>query len=245
LNYSVFPGFIIHEHLYNRLLGEALEIPGAKRTAYIIIDTTANRKRSGKMDNGIIYKKGYTSTHFFVMGILYFPDTGARILTRLGRLLYWERFFDKLMIRSDRWQWWENRQPREMCYATHRWCARDHKQWVSELERSRNIQWSGDWVRLDALASELRVEHPKTFRFMEVRCRNGETKEYWAFTKVVRLKRYGRKRLVIVRETSDLSDPPRYLLTSAKHWNSGRTIQTWSWGIKPIAALSQEREIIL
>jgi len=63
-----------------------LEIPGAKRTAYIIIDTTANRKRSGKMDNRIIYKKGYTSTHFFVMGILYFPDTGARI--PLPRRLY-------------------------------------------------------------------------------------------------------------------------------------------------------------
>jgi len=86
LDHSVFPGFIIHEHLYNRLLGEALEIPGAKRRAYIIIDTTANRKRSGKMDNRIIYKKGYTSTHFFVMGILYFPDTGARI--PLPRRLY-------------------------------------------------------------------------------------------------------------------------------------------------------------
>jgi hypothetical protein len=103
------------------------------------------------------------------------------------------------------------------------------KQWVSELECSRNIQWSGDWVRLDALAAELRVEHPETFRFIEVRCGNGKTKKYWAFTKVVRLKRYGRKRLVIVHETADLSDPPRYLLTSAKHWNSGRTIQTWSY----------------
>lgn len=86
LSESVFPGFIMQEHLCNRLLKEALGIPGAKRTAYIIIDTTANRKRSGKMDNRIIYKKGYTSTHFFVMGILYFPDTGARI--PLPRRLY-------------------------------------------------------------------------------------------------------------------------------------------------------------
>ena len=86
LSESVFPGFIIQEHLYSRLLKEALGIPGAKRTAYIIIDTTANRKHSGKMDNRIIYKKGYTSSHFFVMGILYFPDTGARI--PLPRRLY-------------------------------------------------------------------------------------------------------------------------------------------------------------
>jgi hypothetical protein len=103
------------------------------------------------------------------------------------------------------------------------------KQWVSELECSRNIQWRGDWVRLDALAASLRENHPVTFRFVRVHYRNGETKECWAFTKVVRLKRYGRKRLVIVHETEDLSDPPQYLLTSAKHWNSGRTIETWSY----------------
>ncbi len=46
---------------------------------------------------------------------------------------------------------------------------------------------------------------------------------------MVRLKRYDRKRLVIVHETADLSDPPRFLLTDAKHWNSGKTIQTWSY----------------
>ncbi len=109
-------------------------------------------------------------------------------------------------------------------------CIEAHgKQWVSELECSRNIQWHGDWVRLDALASELREKHPKSFRLVKVTCRNGETKEYWAFTKTVRLKRYGRKRLVIVHEKSDLSDAPRYLLTSARHWGSGRTIQTWSY----------------
>ena len=103
------------------------------------------------------------------------------------------------------------------------------KQWVSELERSRNIQWHGNWVRLDALAGELREKHPEGFHFVRVNCRNGETKECWAYTKVVRLKRYGRKRLVIVHEKADLSDAPRYLLTSARHWNSGRTIQTWSY----------------
>ncbi len=104
-----------------------------------------------------------------------------------------------------------------------------NKHWVTELECSRNIQWRGDWVRVDTLAAELRVDHPESFHHYKVRCRNGETKEYRAFTKVVRLKRYGRKRLVIVHETEDLNDPPRFLLTDANHWNSGRIIQTWSY----------------
>jgi hypothetical protein len=103
------------------------------------------------------------------------------------------------------------------------------KHWVTELECSRNIQWRGDWVRVDALAADLRADHPESFRHYRVKCRNGEAKDYWAFTKVVRLKRYGRKRLVIVHETADLSDPPRFLLTDANHWDSVRTIQTWSY----------------
>jgi len=103
------------------------------------------------------------------------------------------------------------------------------KHWVTELECSRNIQWGGDWVRADALAAELRENHPESFRHYRVSCRNGETKDYWVFTKVVRLKRYGRKRLAIVHETEDLTDAPRFLLTSANHWDSGRIIQTWSY----------------
>ncbi len=103
------------------------------------------------------------------------------------------------------------------------------KHWVTELECSRNIQWRGDWVRVDALAAELRENYPESFRHYRVSCRNGETKDYWAFTKVVRLKRYGRKRLTIVHETKDLTDAPRFLLTSANHWDSGRIIQTWSY----------------
>jgi len=103
------------------------------------------------------------------------------------------------------------------------------KHWVSEAECSRNIQWGGNWVRADTLAANLRENHPEGFCHYKVECRNGETKDFWAFTKVVRLKRYGRKRLVIVHENSDLSDPPRFLLTSANHWNSGRIIQTWSY----------------
>ena len=103
------------------------------------------------------------------------------------------------------------------------------KHWVSEVECSRHIQWHGQWVRVDEVAAELRQEHPESFRHKRVRCRNGETKDFWTFTKVVRLKRYGRKRLVIAHETENLTDTPRFLLTDARHWESGRIIQTWSY----------------
>ena len=82
---------------------------------------------------------------------------------------------------------------------------------------------------MERVAAALRHEHPESFRPYSVPSRNGTVKAYWAFTKVVRLKKYGRKRLVIVHETADLSDPPRYLLTDALNWESGRIIRTWTY----------------
>jgi hypothetical protein len=103
------------------------------------------------------------------------------------------------------------------------------KHWVSELECSRNILWRGQWHRIDAVAAALRHTAPQSFRPLQVHCRNGETKTFWAFTKTIRLRRYGRKRIVIVHEREDLTDAPRFLLTDALHWESGRIMETWSF----------------
>ena len=63
------------------------------------------------------------------------------------------------------------------------------KHWVSELEGSRHSHWQGQWHRVETVAQALRQAHPDSFRPVRVRCRNGETKAFWAFTQVVRLKR--------------------------------------------------------
>jgi hypothetical protein len=89
------------------------------------------------------------------------------------------------------------------------------KHWVSELESSRHILWHDQWRRIDEVATELRQKHPESFRPVSVRCRNGERKEFWAFTKSVRLKRYGRKRIAMVHERADLTDKPRFLVADA------------------------------
>jgi hypothetical protein len=102
------------------------------------------------------------------------------------------------------------------------------KPWVSEVEGSRPIPWQGQWRRVEAVAAELRRAHPASLRPVPVRCRNGDAKQYRAFPKVVRLNRYGRKRLVIVHADAELRDAPRLLLTDAYHWESGRVRETWS-----------------
>ncbi len=116
------------------------------------------------------------------------------------------------------------------------------KHWVTEVERSRNVMWGGQWQRVEGVAKELKTKHPESFRHKLVRCRNGEQREIWAFTKVVRLKKYSRKRLVIVHEKSDLSDNPRFLLTDALHWDASRLFATWSyrWSVEIFHEFSKQ-----
>jgi hypothetical protein len=51
----------------------------------------------------------------------------------------------------------------------------------------------------------------------------------FSFLSRITIKKYGPKRLVIVHETAELSDAPRFLLTDALHWDSTRTFATWSY----------------
>jgi hypothetical protein len=103
------------------------------------------------------------------------------------------------------------------------------KYWLSELEKSRNINWKGQWRRLDDVAEELRRDHPEAFRKHSALLRNGETRTCWIFSKVVRLKRYGKLRVFLVHDKEDLSDTPQYLVTNAVHWEGTKAIQTWSY----------------
>ena len=103
------------------------------------------------------------------------------------------------------------------------------KQWTSELECSRHINWKGEWRRIDDVAAELKQQYPASFRKVEYRTRSGETKICWGFSKAVRLKKYGKKRILIVHEQEDLSDKPRFLITSAIHWEAKRILTSWSY----------------
>src|SRR5512144_1285133 len=72
------------------------------------------------------------------------------------------------------------------------------KHWVREREGSRHLLWEGQWRRVDDVAAQLRTNHPESFRALQVTGRNGGTKAFGVCTKAVRLKKDGRKRLVIV-----------------------------------------------
>lgn len=103
------------------------------------------------------------------------------------------------------------------------------KYWLSELEKSRLIFWDNRYHRIEEVALELRQSHPESFRKVTVKERNGQVKTFGVFTKCVRLKRTGKKRIFIVHEKEDLSDPPRFFVTNALHWEAKRALETWSY----------------
>jgi len=116
------------------------------------------------------------------------------------------------------------------------------KHWVSEIERTRLINWQGAWRPVGEVAEELRTQHAESFRAVQACNRPGEKQAYWVFTKVVRLKKFGRKRLVIVHEKEDLSDAPRCLMTDAQHWESVRVLEVWKcrWPIEVFHEFSKQ-----
>jgi hypothetical protein len=103
------------------------------------------------------------------------------------------------------------------------------KHWTSELESSRHMNGKGSWRRVDEVAAELKQHHAVSFRRVEYEARSGETKIRWGFSKVVRLKRYGKKRILIVHEFEDLSDTPRFLVTNAHHREAKGILMSWDY----------------
>ena len=103
------------------------------------------------------------------------------------------------------------------------------KHWVSELESSRHILWQEEWRRIDEVARSYDRNIRRVFAESACDVATGSRKSFGPLPKPIRLKRYGRKRIAMVHERSDLTDKPRFLVTDAVHWESGRIIETWSF----------------
>jgi len=103
------------------------------------------------------------------------------------------------------------------------------KHWVGQLEGRCFIQWEGPWRRLEQVAAKLRQESPQGFRAVLVSCTDGTSKMVRIFSRTVRLDHYGRKRIVIMHETTDLIDTPVFLFTDALFWEGHRIAQLWQY----------------
>jgi len=103
------------------------------------------------------------------------------------------------------------------------------KHWVGPLPDEVLIQWEGPWWKIKKVADQLRHDSPQSFREAIIQSADGTSQAWYIFTRSVRLDDYGRKRIVIAYDTSDLSGPPLYLFTDARYWEGSRIVQMWQY----------------
>jgi len=103
------------------------------------------------------------------------------------------------------------------------------KHWVGQLEGRCPIQWEGPWLRLEQVAEKLREESPQSFRSSSILDTHEVSRPVYIFSRSVRLDHYGRKRIVIMHGTEDLSDPPLFLFIDALFWEGRRIVQMWQY----------------
>ena len=107
-----------------------------------------------------------------------------------------------------------------------------NKDWISELGSNRILFVNNRWYNI--------LEFVKTipssaYREIEIKQRNGEYKKYWTFTKVVQLKKLGKKRIVISYNNKELKGEPKLLVANRKDWEAKKIVQafSWRWTIEP------------
>jgi hypothetical protein len=103
------------------------------------------------------------------------------------------------------------------------------KHWVGPLPDEVLIQWEGPWRSIKTVADQLRHDSPQSFREAIIQSADGISKAWYVFTRSLRLGDYGRKRIVIAYDTSDLSGAPLYLFTDALYWEGSRIVQMWQY----------------
>lgn len=107
-----------------------------------------------------------------------------------------------------------------------------NKDWISGLDSSRTLFVNNRWYNI---LEFIKIIPVSAYRKGEIKQRNGEYKEYWTFTKVVHLKKLGKKRIAISYDNKELKGEPKFLVTNRKDWEAKKIVETfsWRWTIEP------------
>ena len=109
---------------------------------------------------------------------------------------------------------------------------RQGKPWLADSEKTRLVFWQGQTFHCETFAQSRPDEayHPVTLK------RHGQEKTYWAFTCVVRIKKYGKVRMAVIYDNPDRQGKPIYCCTRQLTWNAAKIVQVrcHRWDIEPL-----------
>ena len=120
--------------------------------------------------------------------------------------------------------------------------------YVGQLKANRNILVGNEWQHISAWAEQLVKDHQnpnhrhhqKIFRETPFYFK-GLKKSYWAFSKVIRISKLARKRVVISFKTAELKGDPKFFISNNKLWNAAKilSIGRHRWPVEPFYEVSK------
>jgi hypothetical protein len=113
------------------------------------------------------------------------------------------------------------------------------RNWIGRLATNRLVLVENRWTNIMEFLGGLPKE---AFRQIEMEKRNGKWKRVWAFSKVMKLKQLGYRRIVAVYDNEQRQGEPELYVTSNKQWEAKKVLQTWEnrWVIEPFHRESKQ-----
>jgi hypothetical protein len=113
------------------------------------------------------------------------------------------------------------------------------RNWMGRLATNRLVLVENRWTNIMKFLGGLPKE---AFRHIEIEKRNGEKKRVWAFSKVMKLKQLGYRRIVAAYDNEQREGEPELYVTNNKQWEAKKILQTWEnrWVIEPFHRESKQ-----
>jgi DDE family transposase len=113
------------------------------------------------------------------------------------------------------------------------------RQWIGRIAINRLVLVENRWTNIIEFLNRLPSQ---AFRQVEIKKRNGEKKELWAFSRVMKLKQLGWRRVVAAYDNEQRQGEPELYVTSNKQWEAKKILQTWEerWVIEPFHRESKQ-----
>jgi hypothetical protein len=109
---------------------------------------------------------------------------------------------------------------------------RHGKPWLADSEKTRLVFWQGQTFNCETFAQSRpdQAYRPVTLK------RRGQTKSYWVFTGVVRIRKYGKVRLAVIYDNPQRRGEPIACFTRKLTWNATKIVQVrcHRWDSEPL-----------
>jgi hypothetical protein len=115
-----------------------------------------------------------------------------------------------------------------------------NKHWIADSSKTRILYYKGEKYNCGSFTKS---RPDSVFRKITLKVK-GEEKDYWIFTCVVRIKKYGKVRFTAIYDNENRQGDPIYCFTDMLNWDGKKitSIRSRRWKIEPLHEQSKQFE---